>query len=150
MQPAPKSFSTNSTIKDPADWRFERIADVMLELQKLGISPVVFFELFCSSGKANALFPNNCYTIDDDSFTKLWIDKAFYGNPVYNADFIYKTLEKSGFETSIWPTAQSVNERNLLFVSSLKSYPKNKAYLNLDAINFDDAQILKDEYPAFE
>ena len=75
VQPAPKSFSTNSTIKDPADWRFERIADVMLELQKLGISPVVFFELFCSSGKANALFPNNCYKIDDDSFTKLWIDK---------------------------------------------------------------------------
>jgi spermidine synthase len=63
---------------------------------------------------------------------------------------IYKTLVKSGFKTSIWPTAKSVNDRNLLFVSSFKNDPQHKEYLNLDEINFEDAQLLKDEYPVFE
>ena len=63
---------------------------------------------------------------------------------------IYKTLKKSGFKTSIWPTDKAINDRNLLFVATFKKHPQFKEYLNLDLINFDDAQILTDEYPAFE
>ena len=63
---------------------------------------------------------------------------------------IYKTLVESGFKTAIWPTSKSVNDRNILFVASFKDYAQHKDYLNLDEINFDDAQLLKDEYPVFE
>ncbi len=63
---------------------------------------------------------------------------------------IYKTLEHSGFKTSVWPTDKNENDRNLLFISSFGEHPKYDEYLNLEEINFEDAQILKDEYPAFE
>ena len=63
---------------------------------------------------------------------------------------IYKTLTASGFNTSIWPTDKLVNNRNLLFVSSFKPHPHYDDFLDLDLIDFNDAQILKDEYPAFE
>jgi predicted membrane-bound spermidine synthase len=63
---------------------------------------------------------------------------------------LYKTLDNSGFNTSIWPSDKEVNDRNLLFVASINKHPMYSEYLNLDIINFDDAQILEDEYPVFE
>jgi spermidine synthase len=63
---------------------------------------------------------------------------------------IYNTLKKSGFNTSVWPTAEKEYDRNLLFISSFGEHPKYDEYLNLEEISFDDGQILKDEYPAFE
>jgi len=63
---------------------------------------------------------------------------------------IYKTLTASGFNTSIWPTDKLINNRNLLFISSSKPHPQYDDFLDLDLIDFNDAQILKDEFPAFE
>ena len=63
---------------------------------------------------------------------------------------IYKTLTNAGFNTSIWPTDKNVNDRNLLFVSSFSELTENSEYLNLKKIDFSDAQLLTDEYPAFE
>ena len=37
-----------------------------------------------------------------------------------------------------------------MFVASFKGHPQYEEFLNLDSISFNDAQILKDEYPAFE
>ncbi|PCI95789.1 MAG: hypothetical protein COB15_11760 [Flavobacteriales bacterium] len=63
---------------------------------------------------------------------------------------IYKTLKNSGFKTSIWPTDESVNDRNLLFVASFNEHPIYPDYLDLNKVDFKDAKILTDEYPAFE
>ncbi|MDB4534091.1 fused MFS/spermidine synthase [Vicingaceae bacterium] len=39
---------------------------------------------------------------------------------------VYKTLNVSGFKTSIWGTDESINNRNLLFISSFTDHPQYK------------------------
>ena len=66
------------------------------------------------------------------------------GERIANREFPYD------LEFKCDQTDKLVNNRNLLFVSSFKPHPHYDDFLDLDLIDFNDAQILKDEYPAFE
>lgn len=72
------------------------------------------------------------------------------GNKGLGMRSIYKTLKNASFNTAIWPTDKKVNDRNLLFVSSFNQLADNPEYLNIEEIDFSDAQILSDDFPSFE
>lgn len=63
---------------------------------------------------------------------------------------IYKTLIDANLSTEVWPTSIDVNNRNLLFISSLNKVEKNEEFLDMSKIDISKAQVLTDEYPAFE
>lgn len=72
------------------------------------------------------------------------------GNKGLGMRSIYVTLNDADYHTSIWPTNENVYDRNLLFVASHNIHSIDSTFLDLDKIDFSDAQLLTDNYPAFE
>jgi predicted membrane-bound spermidine synthase len=63
---------------------------------------------------------------------------------------IYQTLMAAGFNTSLWPTSEDENHRNILFVASAERKPVHKDFVKINDYDFSDGVVMSDEYPRFE
>ena len=78
----------NSVMIDRTTYKFA-VPEFKSIQQKLNI--VFTWELFSLDDKSNAHLPASTYTPKDSAFRHQWLHQHFYGNPVYNDQFIYDT-----------------------------------------------------------